>query len=249
VKESPIECLIIAKEVAKEAGEKISDQNSNARRVNSSEGKDVKVQGDLISESIILKKLQNCSTLPVLSEEKGKIGDFGSEQPYWVVDPLDGSLNFSRGLPLCCISIALWQNKAPLLGVIYDFNRKELFSGIVGQGAWLNEQPIGVSAVKEKKNAVLTTGFPIRTDFSNEGITTFTNDIQQYKKVRLLGTAALSLAYVACGRVDAYHEQNIMLWDIAGGCAIVQAAGGRFEIKEKEDLFHPIDVLAQNNLL
>ena len=65
----------------------------------------------------------------------------------------------------------------------------------------------------------------------------------------MLGTAALSLAYVACGRVDAYHEQNIMLWDIAAGCAILQAAGGRFEIKEKEDLFHPIDVLAQNNLL
>jgi myo-inositol-1(or 4)-monophosphatase len=249
VKKSTIEYLKMAKEISKEAGGEIIDNISNAREPYSSEGKDVKVRGDLISETIILKQLQRCSTLPVLSEEKGKIGDFGSEQPYWIVDPLDGSLNFSRGLPLCCISIALWQKKSPLLGVIYDFNRNELFSGIVGQGAWLNEQSIQVSTVKEKKNAVLTTGFPIRTDFSKEGILKFTNDIQQYKKVRLLGTAALSLAYVACGRVDAYHEQYIMLWDIAAGCAILQAAGGRFEIKEKEDLFHPIDVLAQNNLL
>jgi len=249
MKKSPTEYLKIAKEIAIEAGKKITDQNSNARKVNVSEGKDVKVAGDLISESIILERLQDQSSLPILSEEKGKVGDFESEEFHWIVDPLDGSLNFSRGLPLCCISIALWRNKTPLLGVIYDFNRDELFSGIVGQGAWLNEEAIRVSTVRERENAVLTTGFPIRTDFSKEGITTFTNDIQQYKKVRLLGSAALSLAYVACGRVDAYHEKNIMLWDVAGGCAIVEAAGGKVEIKEKEDLFHPIDVLAQNNLL
>jgi myo-inositol-1(or 4)-monophosphatase len=249
MKKSPADYLKIAQEIATEAGKKLLDQSGDARKVNLSEGKDVKIKGDLISESIILERLQKCSHLPILSEEKGQVGDFTTEQFSWIVDPLDGSLNFSRGLPLSCVSIALWQNKTPLLGVIFDFNRDELFSGIIGQGAWLNEQPIRVSMVREKKDAVLTSGFPIRTDFSKEGITTFTNDIQHYKKVRLLGSAALSLAYVACGRVDAYHEKNIMLWDVAAGCAIVQAAGGRFEIKEKKDFFQPIDVFARNNFL
>ena len=99
---------------------------------------------------------------------------------------------------------------------------------------------------KKKKEAILCTGFPINTDFSEEGITKFVKQIQVYKKIRLLGSAALSLAYVACGRVDAYMEDNIMLWDVGAGCAIVKAAGGEIQIDNCNDLLAPKKVTAKS---
>jgi myo-inositol-1(or 4)-monophosphatase len=114
----------------------------------------------------------------------------------------------------------------PLLGVVYDFNRDEMFTGLVTEGAWLNGMPIKVSDVVEESKAVLCTGFPISTDFSELALLNFVKDIQSYRKVRLIGSAALSLAYVASGRVDAYQENDIAIWDVAAGIAIVKAAGG-----------------------
>lgn len=237
--------LETAKHASKKAGECLIGERTKARQVNISGPKDVKLQGDLLAEAIILDYLQQETGYPALSEEKGTIGTLDAENPMWIVDPLDGSLNYSQEIPLCCVSIALWQKKAPLLGVVYDFNRDELFSGIVGEGAWLNQVPIQVSGRRIKSESVLCTGFPIQTDFSSAGIQNFAKQIQAYKKVRLLGSAALSLAYVACGRVDAYHENNIMLWDVAAGCAIVQAAGGTLELADNFDLLKPIEVLAK----
>lgn len=136
----------------------------------------------------------------------------------------------------------------PLIGVIYDFNRDEAFSGIVGRGAWLNGQQIQVSMVRKSSDAVLVTGFPEGTDFSQASLTRFVNEIRQYKKVRLLGSAALSLAYVACGRADVYHEVDIRIWDAAAGIALVKAAGGSVRISYMDDK-SILKVMASNTYL
>lgn len=189
--------------------------------------RDVKVGADREFESIIVDRLLRETPYSVLSEESGYFGREKTNAGYrWIIDPLDGSLNFSRGIPINCISIALWKGMEPRLGVVYDFNRKELFSGVVGKGAWLNGKAIKVSEVCEKSKAVLCTGFPVATDFSRASLLDLIEQIRLYKKIRLFGSAALSLAYVSCGRADVYIENDIKIWDVAAGIAIVKAAEG-----------------------
>ena len=241
--------LELAINTAYKAGSTLIEQQKSARQVQQSHNRDVKIKGDFLSETIIIDSLQQHSSFPILTEESGIIGEIDREQYLWIVDPLDGSLNYSQGIPFCCISIGLWKANSPVLGVIYDFYRNELFSGIIGEGAWLNETSIKISETTKKKEAILCTGFPIKTDFSEKAITRFVNQIQAYKKVRLLGSAALSLAYVACGRVDAYIEENIMLWDVSAGCAIVKAAGGEVQIDYSNDLLAPVNTSAKSSTL
>jgi len=221
--------LKLAESAAIEAGNYL--KNLSSLNVISSIGRDVKHLGDIDSEEIILKHLEQHSEYPVLAEETGEHGRTNSDIPMWVVDPLDGTLNFSRGIKFYCISIGLVHDENPILGVIYDFKANELFSGIVGQGAWCNKNKITASNEKKTENSVLATGFPVNRDFSSKSILNFIEQIRCYKKVRLLGSAALSLAYVSSGRMDAYMEEDIMFWDIAAGAALVKAAGGYISIE------------------
>jgi len=184
------------------------------------------------SEKQIVSILSKKSLFPVLSEEMGKVWSPEQFPDYhWIVDPLDGSFNYWKDIPLCCVSVGLWRGSNPVLGAIYDFNRNELFTGIVGQGAWLNNMPMRVSNLSDQKKSVLCTGFPVSTDFSTSPIQQFISFVQNFKKIRLIGSASLSLAYVACGRVDAYFERDIKIWDVAAGIALVRSAGG-------DSLFH-----------
>jgi myo-inositol-1(or 4)-monophosphatase len=220
--------LSIAEKAAKKAGEYLrKEMNSNIRVVEQLD-RDVKLEVDYRSESLLINTLQRESNFSILTEEKGLINEKSVEysEYQWIVDPLDGSLNFSRNIPLCCISIALWKEGNPLLGVIYDFNRNEMFSGLMGKGAWLNGMPITTSKANVKSKSVLAMGFPVSTNFSQDALSYFVRDVVQYKKIRLLGSAALSLAYVACGRIDAYKENDIKIWDVAAGLVLVKAAGG-----------------------
>jgi myo-inositol-1(or 4)-monophosphatase len=195
-------------------------------------GRDVKLQADTEAESIVLDVLRKTSDYPVLAEEGGMSGAPSGSGPFWIVDPLDGTLNYSRNIDLCCVSIALYDGLVPILGVVYDFNRHDLFSGVVGAGADLNGEPISPTSVTEPGRAVLATGFPVQRDFGSTALQSFMSQVQQFKKIRLLGSAALSLAYVASGRVDAYTEEDIMIWDVAAGVALVQASGGNVVLKE-----------------
>jgi len=183
--------------------------------------RDTKLEADSASESMILDMLSR--NYPVLSEEMG--GIISHKSPTWIVDPLDGTVNYSREIPISCVSIGLW-NDGPIMGVVYDFTRDEMFTGIVGDGAFLNDEKIQVSGISNPSDAIVYTGFPVASSFETACISEFVNIVQGYKKVRLLGSAALSLAYVACGRGDAYIEQNIRIWDVAAGLALVKAAGG-----------------------
>ncbi len=212
--------LLLAENAARKAGELLK---SRGAKVLSSVGKDVKLDADLEAHKFLLQSLE-IGGIPVLSEED-EVHDF-EKKKQWVIDPLDGSLNFLRGIPASVVSIALMEDGEPKLGVIYDFNRDEMFTGIVGEGAWLNGKQISVSGVKEKGEAILMSGFPSHSDQSTGALQNFISQIQAFKKVRLFGSAALSLAYVACGRADAYYEKNIYIWDVAAGLALVKAAGG-----------------------
>ena len=213
--------------------------------IESEEGKDIKLKADKESEKIILSYLKK-SKHSILSEEdvtkKRK-----RKKAFWIVDPLDGSMNFKRNLPFCVISIALWRKNKPLLGVIYDFNKEDLYYGGIGKGSWLNNKKINVSKISEKNKAILMTGFPIKLDYSGENLKDYVEQIQKFKKIRHIGSAALSLAYVASGKVEAYYEKDIMLWDIAAGLALVKAAGGTVDLKQTKG--YQFEVFASNKKL
>lgn len=222
--------LNLAQNIAENAFRIIEKDINKFRKVEEYLERDVKILADKKLESFIIKQLLEKSQYPVLSEEAGFLERRDKNKDYrWIVDPLDGSFNFSHSIPLNCISVALWKGMEPLLGVVYDFNHHETFSGLVGEGAWLSKNPIMTSEITEKSKAVLCTGFPVSTDFSKKSLLDFIEAIREYKKIRLLGSAALSLAYVACGRADVYLENDIKIWDIAAGIALVKAAGGKVQ--------------------
>jgi len=218
--------LELAEKAARKAGHYLKKVQQSPLKIDSADGRDIKLLADKESEKIIIQTLNAASPYGFLAEESGEHGSLSSGDPIWVVDPLDGTVNFSRGIPLCCVSIGLWHESQPILGVVYNFSEEELFSGIVGSGAWCNNQAISVSNEDLKNKAILATGFPVNRDFESTSLQGFLYNIRKFKKIRLLGSAALSLAYVACGRVDAYTEEDIMYWDVAAGIALVNASGG-----------------------
>ncbi|MEM3091176.1 MAG: inositol monophosphatase family protein [Candidatus Pacearchaeota archaeon] len=205
------------------------------------EGKDIKLRQDKKSEEIIFDYLSKTS-YPIVSEETKR--DFIKNRTSWIVDPLDGSFNFYRGIPNCAISIALWDINKPLLGVIYDFNRRDFYYGVIGLGAFLNNKRIHVSSINKKSKSVLYTGFPSNSKYLEDTINNFGKEVVLFKKVRLIGSAALSLAYIASGRGELYHEKGIMPWDVAAGLALVKFAGGKFQIEELDE--DKYDVWASN---
>ncbi|MDO8685581.1 MAG: inositol monophosphatase family protein, partial [Clostridiales bacterium] len=138
--------LSIAKEAALKAGAYLLDSDQSSKDISLNIGKDVKITADVRSESIILDYLKGRTDFPILSEENGFVE--GNDKKFtWIVDPLDGSLNYSRSIPLCCVAIGLWQGETPVLGAVYDFYRSELYTGIAGKGAWLNGKEIKSSHV------------------------------------------------------------------------------------------------------
>lgn len=222
------ESLALANSAACEAGRILLERSADLANVRDARGKDLKLAADTRAEEMILRRLQEGSSFPILSEESGAGAGFGTAAEYWVVDPLDGTLNYSRGLPLTCVSIGLWRADQPLLGVVHDFERGEVFAGVVGEGVSCNGTSVRVSSVSDTSQAVLATGFPSGRDFGDATLLEFCRKVQGFKKVRLLGSAALSLAWLAAGRLDAYAEDDIWLWDVAAGLALVRAAGGDF---------------------
>jgi myo-inositol-1(or 4)-monophosphatase len=163
----------------------------------------------------------------ILAEELGGKAAAPSG-PCWVFDPIDGTTNFAHGLPIFCASVALELDSVAEVAAVYDPSRKELFTASRGGGAFLNGQPIHVSAAATLVDAMLVTGFPYdvhqRVD---EIVGLFAKFVGRARAVRRLGSAAIDLCYVAAGRMDAFWESDLKPWDIAGGALIVAEAGGR----------------------
>lgn len=228
MKSKELELAIIA---AKKAGDFLKKREGI--HVDGSEGKDIKLSSDKLSEKIIMDVLKE-SGIPILSEEYGFKGESG--KCCWIVDPLDGTINYYKGMDeMACVSVALWKEDRPVLGVIYRFMRDELYYGEENAGAYMNDAPIHPSDVRRTDDAVMATGFPVKRAYDTESLSQFVKQVQYFKKVRMLGAAAIMSTFVACGKFDAYFEDEIMIWDVAAGIAIVNAAGGSAILKLLED--------------
>ncbi|MGF1451218.1 MAG: inositol monophosphatase family protein [Opitutales bacterium] len=229
------ELLIEVTRVAREAGE-ILRKGTGLRQVNFQDAKDVKLAADLESEHYCRKALATFSSYPIVGEEEG--GDERlpeGSQRYWIVDPLDGTFNYLRELGLCCVSIGLMEGSTPLLGVIFDFNTGELFTAARGIDLKVNGEAVTPRWADSKMNAVLATGFPSSADFSTEAVGALIGQIQAFKKVRMIGSAALAAAYVATGRLDVYYESGCRWWDIAAGIALAEASGAAWRVTPVPD--------------
>ena len=238
--------LKVAEHAAREAGKFLIQARTSEAIVTADLERDVKLAADRGSEERIIRVLHERTSFAIFSEESGMVeGTDLSQGLQWIVDPLDGSLNYLQDIPLFCVSIGLWREQEPLLGAVYDFNHDEMFTGIMGEGAWLNGLPIHVSNTARLDQAVLCTGFPVDTDFSPEALGNYVEQVRAYKKVRLLGSAALSLCYVAAGRADAYFERDIKLWDVAAGLAIVRGARGQI-VRGVSQKPHALNIYASN---
>ncbi|MFT0534239.1 inositol monophosphatase family protein [Castellaniella hirudinis] len=215
--------------------------------INTKMPNDLVSQADCEAERAIIQVLRaRTPDVGIIAEESG--GTAGS-QATWCIDPLDGTTNFLSGIPHYAVSIALIAHAGsrpdgqtplaqdtPLIGVVYDPNREELFTALHGIGAWLNGRRILCSNTRTLADAVLATGFPFR-DFSFESqyMPGFIDAMHQTRGVRRLGAASLDLAWTACGRYDGYWEMGLAPWDVAAGTVLVRAAGGVCEDIRHQD--------------
>ena len=239
--------LSTAKKASLQSAMVLTNQKKLVNDVISNEGRDIKLRADIESENIIKKYLKDNSDLPILAEESGANEDLGSS--YWVVDPLDGTSNYSRDFPICCISIALIHENKIILGVINDFNRNIIFEGSTETPAMMNSKLISVSDISDKTKATLATGLPAKGSYKDEAMLALAKEFAKWKKIRMIGSAAMSCAYVASGQFDQYQENGIFLWDIAAGLAIIKAAGGNYHYKTYDDNKFKVDVIANNNCI
>lgn len=239
--------LVIAKKAIFEAGNLLLKNKASLKEVILSSNKDVKLKADIDAEKIIKTIIENNSDYPILAEESG----FSAEtipKIFWVVDPLDGTANYARSIPICCVSIALISDLKPILGVIYDFINNDLYEGSIYTKALVNDKEISVSRVRNSQEGILITGLPNNTDYSDNALLKMIKDFQNWRKVRMIGSAAMASAYIASGKADLYKEKKTYLWDVAAGAAIVNAAGGEALITNQNENFQ-VDVRFSNSLI
>jgi len=237
--------LKIAKKAAFKAGKILINNKNSLNKLIFSSDRDIKLQADIYSEKIIIDILSQDSDFPILAEESLNFNDELAET-FWVVDPLDGTANYTKDIPFCCVSIALMHKMQPVIGVIYDFNRNDLYEGSLDKGAKLNGNIIMVSDVKTSKEGILVTGLPNNTDYSDSALLKMVKNFQEWRKVRMIGSAAIASCYVASAKAEVYKEFGTYLWDVAAGAAIVNAAGGNAKITNFRDNFQ-VDVHFSNS--
>ena len=237
--------LEIAIRAAKESGKLLLDKKNQLNKNLESKSKDTKLLADIESEKLIKEILNTSSEHQILAEEGGK-SDENLGDTYWVVDPLDGTANYNRGIPICCVSIGLIKNMKPILGVIYDFDNDDLYAGDkFNSKSTKNDASITVSDYVNKEDGILITGLPHSTDYSNKSLEKMINDMQMWKKTRMIGSAAMASCYIASGKAEMYKEKGIYMWDIVAGAAIVESAGGSAEIFNVRENYQ-VDVVFSN---
>ncbi len=223
------ELLLLATEAARVAGGLIRANFGLSLNVDAMEHHDIKLELDRRAQELIESLLLRRHPDYAIYGEEGISGPENAENQ-WIIDPIDGTVNFFYGIPHFCVSIALRRAGEVVLGVIYDPVRDELWSGRRGGVAQLNGHPIAVSARTELSQAVVTVGFSKSAAAIEAGVPVLARLAHAVKKCRMMGSAALDVAYVACGRLDAYIESKISLWDIAAGALLVELAGGKVEL-------------------
>ena len=237
--------LKAATEAARQAGDLIRAHFGKQLIVNAEEAHDIKLELDERSQDLITRFLLNrFPTHSVLGEE-GSSAATGSDHE-WIIDPIDGTVNFFYGIPHFCISIALREKSKMLIGVIYDPMRDELWQATCESDALLNGRPVTVSDRRELSQSIVSVGFSKTGVGIEAGLQTFKTLILRARKCRMMGSAALDLAYVACGRYDGYIERSVNLWDVAAGALLVERAGGRIVIEPSKVHEGKLAVIATN---
>jgi myo-inositol-1(or 4)-monophosphatase len=238
-------------EIVKHAGELLLKDFGKAHVIKKFKTKgayDYSIVADMLVEKEILKMLKETRLrCKVLTEEGGEI-NFGNSGKLLFIDPLDGSLNYSKSIPHFCVSIALKEGDEITLGIIYDPCRKELFLAEKNKGAFLNEEKIKVNKCKSLKNSFCAMGF----DYENfkRSMTIEEKIRKAVKRVRSFGSAGLELSWVACGRLEGYVDLDLKPWDLAAGSLLVEEAGGKVT-DLKGHAWHPYckEIVATNRVI
>lgn len=226
------ELLATATEAAHAAGKMIKEHFGSELTVNEMQRHDIKLELDVQSQQLITDMiLARFPDHAILGEEGGETGGNGDVE--WIVDPIDGTVNYFFGIPHFCVSIAARkrESKELLIGVIFDPTQNETWTVIRGEKTHLNGKPIAVSNRAEMAEAVVTVGFSKSKEALDLGFERYKRIAYEVRKTRMLGSAALAMAYIACGRLDAYVEEQISLWDIAAGQLMVEMGGGKVTLK------------------
>jgi len=221
--------LDLAIKTAKGAVDLINSKFSTNIGVKSQISRDIKTQADYETNDYIIKRLSKTG-INIISEENFS-QKFNLNDNQWIIDPIDGTFNLFRRFPINAVSISLWDQGIPILGVINSISTNDIYYACINGGAYKNNEKINVSSVNDISQAVLATGFPSGLNLSDKKANKFINNIKKYKKIRMLGSASMMLAYVANGSFDVYQEDDIFIWDVAAGLSIVSEAGGFYSIK------------------
>lgn len=256
-----IETKTIAITIAREAGALLREGYRQAKDINAkSSAIDLVTQYDTEAEALIVGRLRQAFPQDAIVGEEGgsqNHSDNGNSR-LWLVDPLDGTINFAHSYPAFAVSLALYDGDKPLVGVVYDPLRDECFHGASGHGAFLhtgdNEEPLHVSANGELVRSLLATGFPYDRHHSRrDNVPEFTAFLKRAQGIRRGGAAALDVAYVAAGRLDGYWEYKLGSWDVAAAALLVQEAGGRLSAMDGSPFrlqpAQPNELIASNGLI
>jgi myo-inositol-1(or 4)-monophosphatase len=224
---------------AQAAGERLRHAFGSQLHVNSTYAHDIKLAADVECQELIFQILLDHFPKTRCIGEEGDSNNPGDPKAEheWIVDPIDGTMNLAMGIPHFCVSIAAREaaTKRIILGVIYDPLRQELFTAERGSGTYLNGVRQKVSTRTKLSEAVLAVGFAKTQESIDHCLKLYQIYGSTARKLRAMGSAALDLAYVASGRLDAYIEQGVNLWDVAAGHVLVEEAGGVMEVEEKKD--------------
>jgi len=229
-------------ETARDAGRILLEKFGRKIEISKKGEINLVTEADLASEKFIVDRIRTqYPRHSILAEESGEAKYSGDGDLKWIIDPLDGTTNYAHGYPCFCVTIALEREGRIVLGVTYDPTRDEMFSAERGRGASLNNKRIEVSDKKKLIESLLVTGFPYdiaeRPHFARD----FSNMLLASRAVRRDGSAAIDLAYVACGRFDGFWEEGLNPWDVAAGVLLIEEAGGRVSSYDGSDLsiYHP----------
>ena len=248
--QEPNRFLEVSLSAAREASDYIREQSQLTRQIDFKGTNDLVTQADCGSEEIILRQIE--AVYPehnILAEESE--GKRLESQFTWIIDPLDGTTNFVHGYPFYAVSIALFKDELPLVAVVADVFHEQIYSAVLGEGAYRNEEKIFVTEASTLEKALLATGFPyIHNEIWQRNIELFREFTDRCQGVRRAGAAALDLCHVACGWLDGFWEHGLQPWDSAAGILIVEEAGGKITQNDGSQfsIFHD-NIVASNGVL